>query len=104
MRSIYKYEITDQVTPLSAPITRFLSLQVQNDKICFWAEVDTEKEDRHFLFTIIGTGWELDKLDNFDKATYLGSVQCFNGEYVWHIYYLELKIPYEKVEKRKTDK
>ena len=104
MRSIYKYEITDQVMPLSAPITRFLSVQVQNDKICFWAEVDTEMEDRHFLFTIIGTGWELDSLNHFDKATYLDSVQCLNGKYVWHIYYLELKVPYENVEELRTDK
>lgn len=96
MRSIYKYEITEQGMPLSAPITKFLSVQVQHDKICVWAEVDTEMKDRHFLFTIIGTGWELDKINNFDKTTYLGTVQYLGGDYMWHIYCLELKVPYEE--------
>ena len=104
MRSIYKYEITEQCMQLSAPITRFLSVQVQHDKICFWAEVDTEMEDRHFLFTIIGTGWELDKITNFDKTTYLGTVQYLNGDQMWHIYYLELKVPYKKVEELEMDR
>jgi hypothetical protein len=104
MRSIYKYEITEQCMPLSAPITNFLSVQVQNDKICVWAEVDTEKKDRHFMMTIIGTGWELDKINNFDKSTYLGSVQYLNGKYMWHIYYLELKVPYEEIKALKMEK
>lgn len=104
MRSIYKYEITEQVMPLDAPITKFLSVQVQHDKIYIWAEVDTEMEDRHFLFTIIGTGWELDKITNFDKTTYLGTVQHLGGDYIWHIYYLELKVPYKKVKEMEKDK
>lgn len=104
MHSIYKYEITEQCMPLSSPITKFLSVQVQNDKICIWAEVDTKMEDRHFMMTIIGTGWELDKINHFDKSTYLGTVQCLNGEYVWHIYCLELKVPYEKVKELEMDK
>jgi hypothetical protein len=53
MRSIYKYEITEQGMPLSAPITKFLSVQVQHDKICVWAEVDTEIEDRHFCLQLL---------------------------------------------------
>ena len=104
MRSIYKYEIIEQCMQLSAPITRFLSVQIQHDKICFWAEIDTEMEDRHFLFTIIGTGWELDKINNFDKTTYLGTVQHSKGDQVWHIYYLELKVPYEKAKELGMDR
>lgn len=104
MRSIYKYEITEQGMPISAPITNFLSVQTQHDKICVWAEVDTEMEDRHFLFTIIGTGWELDKINNFDKAMYLGTVQYLDGEYIWHIYCLELKVPYEKAKELGMDR
>ena len=104
MHSIYKYEMTEQCTPLSAPITKFLSVQVQHDKICIWAEVDTEMKDRHFLFTIIGTGWELDKIVNFDKTTYLGTVQYLGGDYIWHIYYLELKVPYEEAIEQGADK
>ena len=104
MRSIYKYKITEQCMPLSAPITNFLSAQVQNNKICVWAEVDTEMEDRHFMMTIIGTGWELDKINHFDKTTYLGSVQYLGGEYVWHIYYLELKVPYEAIKELEVNK
>ena len=96
MRSIYKYEIIEQGMSLSAPITKFLSVQVQHGKMCIWAEVDTEMKDRHFLFTIIGTGWEFDKINNFDKTTYLGTVQYLGGDYIWHIYYLELKVPYEE--------
>ena len=104
MRSIYKYEITEQCMPLSAPITKFLSVQVQNDKICVWAEIDTENKDRHFMMTIIGTGWELDKINNFDKTTYLGTVQYLGGDYVWHIYYLELTVPFEELKELETDR
>lgn len=99
MRSIYKYKITPETDKLGidGPIVRLLSAQVQRSQICIWAEVDTSLPDRHFAIAPIGTGWDLDQLVHFDKMTYLDTVQQYGGDLVWHIYYLELKEPYDKI-------
>lgn len=92
MRSIYKYKIATDTEKLSldAPVVRFLSAQVQRSQICIWAEIDTERPDRHFMFAPIGTGWNLSDFPHFDKMTYLDTVQQYGGDLVWHLYYLEL--------------
>lgn len=97
MKTIYKYKIDPYKPYLSAPITKMLSVQCQRDNITLWAEVDTEQKDRHFMFVVIGTGWDLSDLAHFDKMTYLSTVQQFDGDLIWHIYYLELNVPYDKI-------
>ena len=98
MRSIYKYTISLNAPYIEAPIERILTAQCQDDKICIWAEVNTEKLNRYFYICVLGTGWPLDNMKHFDKMTYLSTVQQFDGSLVWHIYYLELKDPMEWAE------
>lgn len=99
MRSIYKYTISLEREQLAidGPIIRFLSAQVQKGEIRVWAEVDTNMPERHFGFIPIGTGWNLTTFPHFDKAVYLDTVQMYGGDIVWHLYYLELKEPFEKL-------
>ena len=98
MRSIYKYTISPNNPYLEAPIERILTAQCQDDKICIWAEVNTEKLNRYFYICALGTGWPLDNMKHFDKMTYLSTVQQFDGQLVWHIYYLELNGPMKGAE------
>ena len=99
MKSIYKYTISpfNDKLEINAPIVRFLSAQVQHGSIRIWAEVDTNAPDRHFLFLPIGTGWDLDKIKHFERATYFDTVQEFGGDLVWHLYFLELTEPASKI-------
>jgi len=58
-----------------------ISVGMQDDTICVWAEVNTDdKFKSQYAFDIYGTGWAIP-----DTATHLGSV--FEGPYVWHIYF-----------------
>lgn len=93
MKSIYKYkiDINRGQFRISGPITKLLTVQVQRSQICVWAEIDTDKPDRHFNVFPVGTGWETDKLAYFDKMTYLGTVQLYGGDLVWHMYYIEVQ-------------
>jgi hypothetical protein len=99
MKTIYKYTTTDCFLALNAPVTRLLSAQCQRDEICIWAEVDTEAEDRHFIFFALGTGWNLSGFNHFDKMQYLSTTQQFDGDLIWHIYYLELNEPFKEGQK-----
>lgn len=102
MRSIYKYtlQINEDTLGLDAPITKFLSVQVQKGAIRIWAEVDTDMPDRHFAFCPVGTGWDIGQIHWFDKMTYLDTVQEFGGDLVWHIYYLELTESFYDITKK----
>lgn len=94
MKSIYKYKIDidrEQFT-IRGPIVKLLTVQAQCSQICVWAEIDTDKPEREFNILPMGTGWELDKMKHFDKMTYLGTVQLYGGELVWHMYYVELEV------------
>ena len=88
MKSIYKYPLTGNSARrrIQAPITKILCVQVQNNEICLWAEVDTETEDRMIDILLLGTGWDLSELQGELKfASYIGTVQ--QGMLVWHCYY-----------------
>lgn len=88
MKTIYKYTLTGNKPrrKIYAPITKILCVQVQNEEVCLWAEVDTEQEDRVIDVLLVGTGWNLDEVkDIFKYYTYIGTVQ--QHMLVWHCYY-----------------
>jgi hypothetical protein len=89
MKSIYKYTVEPFRNKLefSGKITKILTAQIQRGKICVWAEVNSEVEEQHYFLYPIGTGWSLDEIPEFDKFTYLSTVQEFDGDLVWHLYY-----------------
>ena len=62
--------------PLGAKI---LTLQLQDETPCFWAEVDTDASTEQRLFRILGTGHPLP-----EGLTYLGTFQL--PPFVWHVY------------------
>lgn len=82
MKTIYKFKITNEITEIQAPIIKFLTAQVQKNQICVWAEVDTDLPSEDYILNVIGTGWPLNANEN-----YIGTVQDFDGELIWHIYW-----------------
>jgi hypothetical protein len=89
MYSIWKYEIepdfVNQVydLPIGAEI---LSFGIDpNDRLCFWALVDTDAATEARTFACVGTGWPMDAALN-DKVNYLAFIGTVtHGEYVWHL-------------------
>lgn len=89
MKKIYKYEVPalgDE--PIFVPAgSRFLSLVCQDDipVVYFLTDPAIKKMDKHY-FKIIGTGWGIDDAAFDNYGTYIGSVQQFNGQLVWHVW------------------
>jgi hypothetical protein len=87
VRTIWKYELewTDDPQPLMIPYKSMVLLgphfAVQNDKLCIWAEVDTESEPTEYVFHVRGTGHPAP-----EDADYLGSTLHQEGRYVWHLF------------------
>lgn len=84
---IYKYPlmIDDVQTVVMPHGAKVLTVQMQHEMPCLWAEVDPQiiaVETR--TFGIIGTGCA----DIPANAQYIGTVQQFGGNLVWHVYEL----------------
>lgn len=89
MKTIYKYPLSKVglFTQIRAPITKVLTVQIQDGVPCLWAEVDTNISNKVIELYYFGTGWDLkDLCFNIDiDLTYLSTVQ--DGPLVWHYYY-----------------
>ena len=82
MRRIYKYTLDlQETTRLASCIVRPLSIQVQNDKICLWAEIDPDVKSQPIVLTIVGTGRTMSQ----SIGTYISTIQ--KDSYVWHFYW-----------------
>lgn len=91
MRSIYKYQLTpDSNGYIKGRITKILSVAMQQDRICVWAEVDSKAPEVTYSFIAIGTGWDLEPAPGkdcvFDTYTFLGTVLP-SPSLVIHVYY-----------------
>ncbi len=82
MNTIWKFPLTDEETEIEAPIERFLTAQMQDNTLCVWAIVNPDKTPRKYKITVIGTGWECQKID---ASKYIGTVQM--GRLVWHCFW-----------------
>lgn len=85
MYSIYKYplNLTDEQI-VSMPVgSKILSVQVQREQICLWAQVDTSPSGPAELrsIQIIGTGHPV---EDFSASHFIGTVQL--GRLVFHIF------------------
>jgi hypothetical protein len=82
MATIYKYVMP---TPGGSEVHQMpagavpLSVQMQDGRVCLWAQVEPEVESIEARFHTIGTGWDIP-----EKASHLGTVQA--GGFVWHVY------------------
>lgn len=81
-KAIWKFPLNLlNVQQVSMPTgARVLSVQLQGDTICLWAEVDPKAEQQPRDFYIVGTGHEY----NPRGLEYRGTVQT--GVYVWHVF------------------
>lgn len=82
MKTIWKFplDLTD-LQELDIPFGyKFLSAQMQNGKLCLWAEVNPAAMKRKATIAIVGTGNPF-PLGQFD---FISTVQM--GPLVWHIY------------------
>jgi hypothetical protein len=89
MKTIYKYEISliavsllghDHLMLPAGGIV--LSVQIQGDNLCLWAEVDVDQPLVSRYFTVVGTGNAVPK----ENPIYWATVQ--KDDVVWHVYEL----------------
>lgn len=86
MKSIWKFPITKRMNEYGAYEVlmpsdhKILSVQVQGDVPCIWAEVDPESEVKAKTLFIVGTGKYVP-----DAVTrFIGTFQ--QSPFVWHLY------------------
>lgn len=86
-RSIYKYPMVGSVgdtvlieMPVGAEIVH---ADLQDHVPTMWAIVDREAATERRLFTVIGTGFDIDG----DVVRHLGTM--YEGPFVWHLLELE---------------
>lgn len=84
MQTIYKYKLDQMAGTITIPVgAQFLSAGIDcNDDICLWFKVDAQEEAKiERRFVIMGTGWPLDELVDFE---FLETVKV--DPYIWHIF------------------
>lgn len=88
MRTIWKYEFEMAGWfSLSLPAgAHILSLQVQREKPCLWALVDTEKAPEKRWFLLVGTGHEIVKPGKGMYFLYIDTFQLGGGGFVGHLF------------------
>jgi len=86
MRKIFKYTlgVSDHQEIFPPANAEFINVQMQNDKICLWALVDPNMQEKAREIRVIGTGHPI--YDDSGKLAYIGTVQMMNGELIWHIF------------------
>ncbi len=84
MRTIWKYDLTSQMTTVEVPeggVVIHVDVDNKTDRPCVWIYVETEHKTVSRRFAIFGTGHAMP--DNLQHG-YMGSVQ--QGPYVWHVW------------------
>jgi hypothetical protein len=69
--------------------SKIISVQVQNNNICLWAEVNLDKEFEDRKIVSVGTGKYIPE----GNLHFIGTVQ--REQFVWHIYEEVMKLPFE---------
>ena len=81
--TIFKYSLDPTGSFIYLPAgAKILTVQVQNNQPCIWAEVDPTNYTVKRDISIIGTGHTLPK----KEVTYIGTFQLFGGDLVFHVY------------------
>lgn len=84
MRTIHKYKLamTDFQIIMMPINAKILSVQVQIDTLCIWAEVIDDVPLEGIEFYIIGTGHPIPN----EPIEYIGTFQLNCGRLVFHLY------------------
>lgn len=82
-KTIHKYvlDITDNQTIKTKMFAKPLDIQIQNDKVCLWMEVDPTYTDTNFYIKCFGTGHPIDLKEPWK---YFKTIQA--GPLVFHYY------------------
>jgi hypothetical protein len=85
MKTIHKYHLAlAEVQVIEVPQgAQFLTVQMQGERLCVWAIVDTTHQNAHESFVIVGTGALLPDTSNWQ---YMETVQQYDGRFVWHVF------------------
>lgn len=89
MKTIYKY-ILEPIGGLAIQMpvgAKILTVQGQNDRICIWAEVNSDSPTEEVIFEVFGTGHKLPNGMGVNRE-YIGTVQVCDGSLVLHVYRL----------------
>lgn len=85
MKAVYQYPLLPQNDPqeVKMPVGAVpLHAGWQGHVLTVWALVDTDAEQRSFVFAIVGTGSQAPP-----DGHYLGTV--FDESFVWHVFWTE---------------
>ena len=100
MRSIWKFRLTGDSTPIKEKVIKWLSAGYDTSgDICVWAIVDPEvgiDEKVEYDILKIGTGWDFSQ-DELNNMEFIDAVK--EGPYMWHIF---VNQPDKFKEKEKT--
>lgn len=84
MRKVFKYEL--ELTDLQFIDTfagwKPLSVQVQGEAVCLWAEVDDEEPQARYQVFVHGTGHELHPT----AEVFVGTFQLMAGGLIFHVF------------------
>lgn len=85
-KTIWKFEleVIDRQSihmPIGAEI---LTIQIQKEKPCLWALVDSDKNTEKRFIEIFGTGNPID--NNVESRKYISTFQLHGGELVFHAF------------------
>ena len=85
MKTIYKYPLSPDGTPVAMPIgAEVLTAREQGDNICVWARVDKGQEMvEHRTFQVFGTGHDMPEDPNLH---YVGTAMLHGGSLVMHVF------------------
>lgn len=86
---IWKYEVKlGEFTNLEMPSgARVVNVERQDDSICLWALVDSDRIPRTRTFIIRGTGHEI-ALGHAGAIEYVGTAHFPDQGLVWHVFEL----------------
>jgi hypothetical protein len=80
MRSVWKYNLSQAVFPVSVPVgARPVHVGAQGSDVCIWFEVDTEAEQAELALHVVPTGGAVPFF-----VEHLGT--AIVGAFVWHVY------------------
>lgn len=85
MKRVFKYQFRDFTQRESFTMPRgadFRAVQIQNNNVCLWFEVEDSRPTEQRTFEIFGTGHELPE----GVLWYCGTFQLLNGAFVGHVY------------------
>lgn len=84
MQTVHKYSLltADTVDIIMPKDAKILHIDVQDDRLCMWALIDSKRTLERRRFRIAGTGHELKE----PKLEHLGSALLYNGKLVLHVF------------------